>query len=268
MLRDIFQPFIQNNLENHQLVFSRREAGIQSICFTENKSATVLAHFDHWFIVWHAKLSWFLHVTAPPYITVNEFSLSVGLLVGRMSAFHKLSVQSINRSRASLLWTTKAETVREVRHTVLFSVVLWVKQQRRRVFSCVVVLSDPLLSLPLSVHSRFLSSCSLLSRLPRCDFKQMFLCRHGDSFSAPLVSHEQIKAKLQTPLVFPPFLFCCDASSRSVSLYSFHTLSSSHIHCVFSFSSLLAKPWDCTVSIHTFNATVWLCFGKKLSLFF
>lgn len=56
------------------------------------------------------------------------------------------------------------------------------------------------------------------------------------------------------PLFF--FHFCHDASRHFVSLYSSHTVSFSHIHCVFSFSLLLTKPWDCTVSIHTFNATV------------
>lgn len=67
------------------------------------------------------------------------------------------------------------------------------------------------LSLPLFLFfpstSSVLYCLSLLSRVSCCDFKQMFWCRHVESYSASLVSHKQIQDTLETQLVFPPFLF-------------------------------------------------------------
>lgn len=55
--------------------------------------------------------------------------------------------------------------------------------------------------------SSVLYCLSLLSRVSCCDFKQMFWCRHVESYSASLVSHKQIQDTLETQLVFPPFRF-------------------------------------------------------------
>lgn len=148
------------------------------------------------------------------------------------------------------------------RLSVSFHVWLWAKSFAQILRFFFLILSfQPLCFFSFLHH--FVSPFPFLLRLSCRDFKQMFWSRHDDSYSAPLVSHEQIKATLQTPPVFPLFLLSHHISIYYVSLFS-PTLFLPLVYslCSLFFSSLLAKPWDCTVSILTFTATV----GLSLSL--
>lgn len=100
----------------------------------------------------------------------------------------------------------------------------------------------------------------LLSLPTFCDFKQMFLSGHDESHSAPVVSNEQIQATLQIPAAFPYFFFCVTMFPLSASLCTPPALCTLLMFTVFLFPSLLSKPWDSTVSMHTFYSSVSLCF--------